>query len=406
MAKIRLSDFGPIIKGYTENEGYIDFKKVTVFIGDQGMGKSTLGKLYSLFSWLEKAVYQGKLSEKELTTAQFKKRCTYHRIDGYFNTNTILEYRGDICEFHYRTGKFTVKELATGGTAYTTPKIMYVPAERNFLSVVNNPQRLKQLPAPLDTFLEELVKAQESLKSAITLPLPNFKYEYKKLNRYSYIIVNDSKRLGLSETSSGLQSLTPLFLVSRHLAKTISERSLNLAVSETSIEERQKIEQEVKRIMSNPDYSEDVREALLKRVSARSKNDRFMNIVEEMEQNLYPASQRLLLNTLLEYVNETDGNSLVLTTHSPYIINYLSLAIKACELLRKDASKIANISEIVPSKSVICGEDVVVYELRDGNVHKLKTYDNMPDDSNMLNHAIENTNDDFDRLLDIEENLS
>ena len=67
MAQIRLSDFGPIIKGYTENEGYIDFKKVTVFIGDQGMGKSTLAKLYSLFSWLEKAVYQGKLSEKELT---------------------------------------------------------------------------------------------------------------------------------------------------------------------------------------------------------------------------------------------------------------------------------------------------------------------------------------------------
>ena len=131
-----------------------------------------------------------------------------------------------------------------------------------------------------------------------------------------------------------------------------------------------------------------------------------MNIVEEMEQNLYPASQRLLLNTLLEYVNETDDNSLVLTTHSPYIINYLSLAIKACELSRKDASKIANISGIVPAKSVICGEDVVVYELRDGNVHKLKTYDNMPDDSNMLNHAIENTNDDFDRLLDIEENLS
>ena len=283
---------------------------------------------------------------------------------------------------------------------------MYVPAERNFLSVVNHPQRLKQLPAPLDTFLEELVKAQENLKSAITLPLPNFKYEYKKLNRYSYIIVNDSKRLGLSETSSGLQSLTPLFLVSRHLAKTISERSQNLAVSETSIEERQKIEQEVKRIMSNPDYSEDVREALLKRVSARSKNDRFMNIVEEMEQNLYPASQRLLLNTLLGYVNETDGNSLVLTTHSPYIINYLSLAIKACELSRKDASKIANISEIVPAKSVICGEDVVIYELRDGNVHKLKTYDNMPDDSNMLNHAIENTNNDFDRLLDIEETLS
>jgi len=34
----------------------MDVKKVTVFIGNQGSGKSTVAKLISSFSWIEKAL--------------------------------------------------------------------------------------------------------------------------------------------------------------------------------------------------------------------------------------------------------------------------------------------------------------------------------------------------------------
>lgn len=33
MSKIRIKNFGPIKKGYLEEGGFIDIKKVTVFIG-------------------------------------------------------------------------------------------------------------------------------------------------------------------------------------------------------------------------------------------------------------------------------------------------------------------------------------------------------------------------------------
>ena len=53
MSKIRIKNFGPIKDGYLENDGWLDIKKMSVFIGDQGSGKSTVAKLISSFMWLE-----------------------------------------------------------------------------------------------------------------------------------------------------------------------------------------------------------------------------------------------------------------------------------------------------------------------------------------------------------------
>ena len=59
MSKIKIRNFGPIKEGYQENGGWIDIKKVTIFIGNQGSGKSTVAKLISTFMWLEKALIRG-----------------------------------------------------------------------------------------------------------------------------------------------------------------------------------------------------------------------------------------------------------------------------------------------------------------------------------------------------------
>ena len=50
MSRIKIKNFGPIREGFLENEGWMDVKKVTVLIGDQGTGKSTVAKLISIFS--------------------------------------------------------------------------------------------------------------------------------------------------------------------------------------------------------------------------------------------------------------------------------------------------------------------------------------------------------------------
>ena len=44
-------------EGFDSEDGFIGFSKLTLFIGDQGIGKSTVAKLFSLCSWLEKAFF-------------------------------------------------------------------------------------------------------------------------------------------------------------------------------------------------------------------------------------------------------------------------------------------------------------------------------------------------------------
>ncbi|MCB0557838.1 MAG: AAA family ATPase [Phaeodactylibacter sp.] len=86
MSKIKINNFGPINVGCQENDGWIEVKKVTVFIGNQGSGKSTVAKLISTFSWIEKALTRGDYDIKWFTRKnRFRNTyCSYHRIENYF----------------------------------------------------------------------------------------------------------------------------------------------------------------------------------------------------------------------------------------------------------------------------------------------------------------------------------
>ena len=82
MSRIRIKNFGPIKEGCQENDGWIDIKKVTLFIGNQGSGKSTIAKLISTFSWMEKALTRGDYKPKDFSDYnRFRKTyCAYHRL--------------------------------------------------------------------------------------------------------------------------------------------------------------------------------------------------------------------------------------------------------------------------------------------------------------------------------------
>ena len=136
----------------------------------------------------------------------------------------------------------------------------------------------------------------------------------------------------------------------------------------------------------------------------------FVNIVEEPEQNLYPSSQRHILNSLLEFNNQSNGNKLIMTTHSPYILSYLTLAIKGQQILEKiqllpsTESLIEQLNAIVPLKSLVNPDDVAIYQLDDaGNINKLDNYNGLPSDENFLNDGLEFTNVLFSQLLDLED---
>lgn len=228
MSRIRIKNFGPIKEGFSSNDGWIEIKKVTVFIGNQGAGKSTVAKLIFTFTWIEKALVRGDYNKKwfERKNKLKNQYLNYHRIENYFKINgvdkTVLEYERDAFSIVYENGSLIISEVHN--KEYPLPQIMYVPAERNFITYVKTPKELKFSSDSLKEFLTEFDNAKNDMKGLENLPINNVGVEYDKLND-TLTLKGEGYKVKLTEASSGFQSLVPLYLVSSYLAKSVKKQS-------------------------------------------------------------------------------------------------------------------------------------------------------------------------------------
>lgn len=140
-----MRNIGPI------KEVDIDLKKFNVFIGAQSSGKSTLAKIISFCTWLDKHTDR---TTKKYVNGAIDSLKKYHRLtDEYFNEDSVIFYQGDNIAYAYNWPKgetitFTEEgyepELYTNDTEFffgkkdrvTNPKVIYIPAERSFVSAV------------------------------------------------------------------------------------------------------------------------------------------------------------------------------------------------------------------------------------------------------------------------------
>ncbi len=415
MSRIRIKNFGPIKDGMLNHHGWIDIKKVTVFIGNQGSGKSTIAKLISTFTWIEKALVRGDYDKKWFERKNKLKNqfLKYHRLENYVESDglnkTVIEYEGEAFHIQYENDSLKINEVQPN--KYPLPQIMYVPAERNFITYVKTPKELKLSSESLQEFLTEFDNAKNQLKGLENLPINNVDLEYDKLNNTLNLKGKDYK-LKLTEASSGFQSLVPLYLVSNYLANSIKNQSQKNNEMMTT-DELQRFRKSVEDILKNENLTEEQQRIALSVLSSKFNKSAFINIVEEPEQNLFPTSQWHMLQSLLKFNSMSKGNKLILTTHSPYIINYLSIAIQAEYLENKikktpnKADLLTELYKVVPKESLVSAKNVVIYQLdeNNGSVKKLETIDGIPSDKNFLNETLAESNFLFDALLEIEQEL-
>lgn len=405
MSRIKIKNFGPIREGFVDNDGWLDIEKVAVFIGNQGSGKSTVAKLVSTLSWIEKDLFRSDGSTLRFRKQEriFKKYLEYHRIDSYLKKNTEIQYEGKAYRINYIPGK--PLDIQKMEEEYTLPKITYFPAERNFVSSVKKSrsgQKLTLWSQSLQEFKETFQEAKENFKEKETfhLPISNVDLEYNKLNDVLYVKGPDYK-IQLADSASGFQSFVPLFVVANYVSKLLEKEQ------EMDEQQRDTFKKESAKILSDKTYTEEQKRILLSNLAAQFNIKRTLNIIEEPEQNLFPTSQQGMLYKLLEFNNKSKENQLIITTHSPYIIGYMTLAVKAMELYKKVKKEEvrAQINEIVPQKSAISYDDLVIYELdeKDGSIHKLDTYKGIPSSKNYLNSELSEKNELYAQLLDIED---
>jgi ABC-type ATPase involved in cell division len=420
MSKIRIKNFGPIKEGLIENDGWIDIKKVTVFIGNQGSGKSTVAKLITTFMWIEKALTRGDFDEKWFSRKNKLKNqfLAYFRLENYFPASdspnkTFIEYKGESYNIKFKDGNLHIEAARNG--FYPLPQIMYVPAERNFIANVKNTKALKLISDSMIDFITEFGKALEEMKGPMHLPINDVEVEYNKQFDIVYIkgsVKGESYRIKLSEASSGFQSLVPLYLVSWFLANSVKRQSENTKELMTS-EQRERFRKQVQFILNNVDLTDEQKRIAISAEAIKFNKTAFINIVEEPEQNLFPTSQWDMLKSLIKFNNMNSGNKLIMTTHSPYVINYLSIAIQGAYLLEKIKNShnsntlIDRLDKIVPILSVISANHAVIYQLdeKNGTITRLPNPEGIPSDKNYLNQSLRHGNEIFDSLLEIEQEL-
>ena len=159
--KIGIREFGPLKEG--TGADMIDIKKCTLFIGPQGSGKSSVAKLATEFAWLEKALVKGIVSMDELQRKnRFRDRyCNYHRLSSFFRAGTVIRYCGKYHDFEYSGERLRV--MPRRGEMSGLSKIMYVPAERNVLGVMEKPGMSRYFTDSLRTFWEAYEDARMAL---------------------------------------------------------------------------------------------------------------------------------------------------------------------------------------------------------------------------------------------------
>ena len=403
MPKLLVRNFGPIGSGLSDDGGFYSFERFTILTGEQGSGKSSVLKLYSTCRWLEKALFRGDMAAGEINKYNRfrKKHVAFQGISDYFQSSTEIVYVGAFMHLHYTNGKAEITLDAGKQASYQPAKLMYVPAERNVLALVDDADKLKRLPLPLYTFLEEYDRVRTGSKGALSLPIGGFKYEFNRQQRISYVL-GDKYRVKLANASSGLQSLIPLYLVSKDLGDSFGNEK-DRSLSSITVAQQRRFEKAIASAVG-----EDITDAHLRKLlGIFLPNRSFVNLVEEPEQNLYPTSQRDLLYALIEICNRHQGNELALTTHSPFVIDYLSLAMKVGEIVaRCGTATSAEIQQVLPGIQPVNAAEIAIYELEaNGTAKRLALEYGLPSGDNELNVALTQTNLDFDRLLEIEERI-
>ena len=347
---LKIEKFGPIVEVELD-----DIRPLCVLIGESGSGKSTIMKVLSLFRWIYKRVnLRSYLKHAKITRTQLgfkiKPLMRTSGIYEYLKADSVIVYRRDDYEIKMENRSVNIR-FTIAPDDLCLDKVCFISDKRSMIpDFIDNKMERRIANYYLQDTMDNFVLAyKRSRQLSIDFLGVDFKVEKPKNGPERLTIQGadgDEFTIEMKNASSGIQTVTPLAMIVNHYATHYdAEESMN-----TALFQYMKDTDQLKMFSAVKNVGE-----------IRRRTVHVM--VEEPELSLYPESQTRLIDFLVDRsfnkpLRDYDM-TLMMATHSPYIINYVNLLIKRAER-----------GEDTPYKMLF--DDISAYEVNGGFITSLK----------------------------------
>lgn len=357
---IIIKNFGPLKEVEID-----DIKPLTVFIGKSAGGKSIIMKVIVLMRYIYKMVnIRSYLKNAKITRSPFKLRFNsllHDGLKGMITAQTEIYYTVEINGNKY-TLKYTNRGLQSDINIPDKDLIFfkeaYVSGMRSLIPIWAS-KAVSVKGENLGFFFHEIFNDFNDATDVIKeqkLEYLNLKMKVRKSgNRPKLFTIeslqNDAVPIELRYASSGIQTSAPLVAIVHYFAQEFSFKDA------------------FQRSVLNYLYKQDLLTKFTPGIN-RNKLGKYVHIhIEEVELSLAPEDQRAFMSNLVEEVfhkNKKDRKlGLMVSTHSPYIVNHLNVLLRAgyFEKARENYPFLEK-------------DDIAVYRVNEGKIISLMATDN------------------------------
>ena len=357
---IIIKNFGPLKEVEID-----DIKPLTVFIGKSAGGKSIIMKVIVLMRYIYKMVnIRSYLKNAKITRSPFKLRFNsllHDGLKGMITAQTEIYYTVEINGNKY-TLKYTNRGLQSDINIPDKDLIFfkeaYVSGMRSLIPIWAS-KAVSVKGENLGFFFHETFNDFNDATDVIKeqkLEYLNLKMKVRKSgNRPKLFTIeslqNDAVPIELRYASSGIQTSAPLVAIVHYFAQEFSFKDA------------------FQRSVLNYLYKQDLLTKFTPGIN-RNKLGKYVHIhIEEVELSLAPEDQRAFMSNLVEEVfhkNKKDRKlGLMVSTHSPYIVNHLNVLLRAgyFEKARENYPFLEK-------------DDIAVYRVNEGKIISLMATDN------------------------------
>lgn len=417
MKRLIIRNIGPI------NNVEIELKQFNVLIGLQSSGKSTINKIACYCSWVEKEICTTQSSAYFEKKGNFETRLViFHKLEGFIHPDAYIEYETDVLHFSFDKKKDLFNFKWKNRWTYIRPKTIYIPSERNIVASIPNWFDVKLGENNIRSFMSDWEEAR-SYSAGKRMKILNLgvEYAFEKTGRNDLVWLRNNFFINFTNVSSGLQSLIPLLVILQYVTKgiyneekkdsvfieSVNKQLINIIYSSIMPQKGSSMiisdeHYHVKEV-GNQEYIFDDKDKADKfeLISRNFIYPHYSNIfLEEPEQNLYPTTQRELVNRLVEFsYDEKRQHNVFITTHSPYILTSLNNLLYATQvgLTRKTETR-----KIIPLKNWIQFEDMSAWFVKNGTVVSILDRKLKQIKAEKIDEVSRHLNKDFDKLLNLE----